>query len=76
MNSIPISDDYPTEPSKLTYYPRCNTPINTELWKRHLRTIEVLIKQADALGLDIVSFELTLLRSQHIAAQWRYEAGG
>ena len=74
MSSIPISDNYPTEPSRLSFYPgTCHTVIGGDLWRRHLKTIEILENQAEKLGLFIVAFEFALLRANHIAAQLKAE---
>jgi hypothetical protein len=60
----------------LSYYPGCNTPINySELWLRHLRTIEILENQAVKMGLPEVALELAILRAKHVAAQLRAELG-
>jgi hypothetical protein len=70
MSSNPRPDDHAIDsPSRLSFYKGCNTPINTELWARHLATLRTLERQASALGLWEIAYEFSLLIAGHISAQ-------
>ena len=71
MSTLPRTE----EPSRLSYFPGCNTPINGMLWDRHLNTLCTLKEQARKLGLWEIEHEFTLLIASHIAAQLRVELG-
>jgi hypothetical protein len=74
MNTPRPPDYYPANsPSRLSIYKSCLTPINGDLWLRHLRTIEVLESQAVRLGMPAVALELALLKARHVAAQLKTE---
>ncbi len=76
LNPSQRQSDYPTEPSRLSFYPGCHTPISGMLWDRHLKTLRTLERQAIALGLPEIGFEFALLIGTHVAAQLRVELGG
>jgi hypothetical protein len=63
----------PEEPSRLFYYGTCRTPIHSLLWDRHLKTLRILERQATALGMWEVAYELSLLIARHISAQLKAE---
>ena len=76
MSTNPSTNDY-NLPSRLSYYPgTCRTPINTELWTRHIHTLRILKEQARKLGLWEIEFELSLLIGAHIAAELRAQLAG
>jgi hypothetical protein len=74
MNPSQRQSDY-NPPSRLSYYPGCNTPISGRLWDRHIETLRTLGRQATALGLFEIAYEFSMLIGAHVAGQLRYELG-
>jgi hypothetical protein len=73
MNKSQHLDIYPINPSRLSFYPGCNTPISGMLWDRHIKTLRALEAQTTALGMWEVAYEFSLLIAEHIAEQLKME---